>query len=132
EPMPGIEWEFNFYTEQLPTVTLDEVNALINNYIKEENRVIVLTGPEKEGLPKVTEEQIKALLEAVKTADLKPYEDKAVASSLITSLPPAGSIVDYKVDDILDTKTLILSNGATVTYKITDFKNDEILFDAFS
>ncbi len=132
EPMPGIEWEFNFYTEQLPTVTLDEVNALINNYIKEENRVIVLTGPEKEGLPKVTEEQIKALLEAVKTADLKPYEDKAVASSLITSLPPAGSIVDYKVDDVLDTKTLILSNGATVTYKITDFKNDEVLFDAFS
>ena len=132
EPMPGIEWEFNFYTEQLPTITLDEVNALIDNYITEENRVIVLTGPEKEGLAKVTEAEVKALLEAVKTADLKPYEDKAVASSLITTLPAPGSIVDYKIDEVLGTKTLILSNGATITYKITDFKNDEVLFDAYS
>ncbi len=132
EPMPGIEWEFNFYSEQLPTITLKEVNALIENYIREDNRVVVITGPEKEGLEKVTEAQVIALLDSVKNTDLKPYEDKAVAESLITNLPAAGSIVDYKIDEKLDTKTLILSNGATVTYKITDFKNDEVLFDAFS
>ena len=131
-PMPGIEWEFNFQKEQMPGITLDEVNALIKDYIKEDNRVIILTGPEKEGLAKVTEDEVKSVLESVKNTDLKPYEDKEVASSLITKLPAKGSIVDYKQDEKLGTTTLTLSNGATVTYKVTDFKNDEILFDAFS
>ncbi|MCK7591786.1 insulinase family protein [Subsaxibacter sp. CAU 1640] len=131
-PMPGIEWEYNFQRENMPGITLDEVNALIKDYIKEDNRVVVLTGPEKEGLAKVTEAEVRSLLESVKNTELQPYEDKAVASSLITDLPAKGSIVDYKTDEKLGTTTLTLSNGATVTYKVTDFKNDEILFDAFS
>ncbi len=132
ESMPGIEWEYNFHKEQLPTITLNEVDALISTYLKEDNRVVIITGPEKEGLVKVTETQVKALLNSAKTADIKPYEDKAVASSLITKLPAKGSITNMVKNDKLGTTTLTLSNGATVTYKKTDFKNDEILFDAFS
>ncbi|WP_299226306.1 pitrilysin family protein [uncultured Psychroserpens sp.] len=132
EPMPGIEWEYNFYKQQLPTVNLDEVNALISSYIKDENRVIVLTGPEKEGMTKVTEDEVRSLLESVKSTKLEPYEDKEVAESLITNLPAMGTITDYKKDDELGTTTLTLSNGAKVTYKVTDFKNDEILFDSYS
>ncbi len=132
QPMPGIEWTFNFYKENLPSITLEDVNRLIKDYIREDNRVIVLTGPEKEDLAQVTESEVKAVLEEVKNSDLQPYEDKAVATSLITNLPAKGSISDYKNNETLGTTTLTLSNGATVTYKITDFKNDEILFDAYS
>jgi len=132
EPMPGIEWEYNFYQQQLPSIGLDEINALISNYIKDDNRVIVLTGPEKEGMTKVTEKEVRTLLEEVSNSKLEPYEDKEVAESLITSLPTMGTITDYKKDDTLGTTTLTLSNGAKVTYKVTDFKNDEILFDSFS
>ncbi|RKE92299.1 M16 family metallopeptidase [Ichthyenterobacterium magnum] len=132
ESMPGIEWEYNYYKQELPKITLDEINSLISNYIREDNRVVVITGPEKEGVTKVTEDEVKTLLETVKNADLKPYEDKAVAASLMSDLPEMGSIVDYKKDDVLGTTKLTLSNNATVTYKVTDFKNDEILFDAFS
>lgn len=132
EPMPGMEWEFNFYKQQLPSVGLDEVNALISSYIKDDNRVIVLTGPEKEGIAKVSEEDVRTLLESVKNSKLEPYEDNEVAESLITTLPEMGTIVDYTTDDKLGTTTLTLSNGAKVTYKVTDFKNDEVLFDSFS
>ena len=132
EPMPGIEWEYNFHKQQLPTIKLEEVNQLITNYIKDTNRVIVLTGPEKESLKTVTEKEVIDLLDTIKNEDIKPYEDKEVASSLITKLPPKGSIVNQTQNDKLGTTTLTLSNGATVTYKKTDFKNDEILFDAFS
>ncbi len=132
EAMPGIEWEYNFHKEQLPTITLSEVDALISNYLRDDNRVVVITGPEKDGVTKVTEAEVKELLNTVKTADIKPYEDKAVASSLITDLPAAGGITNMTKDEKLGTTTLTLSNGATVTYKKTDFKNDEILFEAFS
>nr|WP_321235134.1 insulinase family protein [uncultured Psychroserpens sp.] len=132
EPMPGIEWEYAFYQEQLPKVNLEEVNGLISDYIKDENRVIVLTGPEKEGLEQVTEAQVKSVLEAVESKVLEPYKDEAVATSLMTTTPTPGTITDYSKNDAIGTTTLTLSNGAKVTYKVTDFKNDEILFDAFS
>lgn len=131
-PIPGMDWRFGFMNSQLPTITLDEVNGLIQDYIKEDNRVVIITGPEKEGLEKVKEAQVLELLGTVKTMDLKPYEDKAVATSLMTKMPTKGSIKEYKTDETLSTTTLTLSNGAKVTYKKTDFKNDEILFDAFS
>ncbi|MGJ8549170.1 M16 family metallopeptidase [Winogradskyella wichelsiae] len=131
-PIPSMDWRFDFMNEQLPTITLEEVNALIKSYIKEDNRVVILTGPDKEDLEQVKEAQVLELLNSVKAMDLKPYEDKAVATSLITKTPTKGSITDSQTDDTLGTTTLTLSNGATVTYKKTDFKNDEILFDAFS
>ncbi|OIQ23028.1 pitrilysin family protein [Lacinutrix sp. MedPE-SW] len=132
EVMPGITWEYNMYKNELPNITLEEVNSLIKNYLRDDNRVIVITGPEKEGLEKVTEAQVKTLLNGLKDADIKPYEDEAVASSLISKLPPKGSITNTVKDEKLGTTTLTLSNGATVTYKKTDFKNDEIMFEAFS
>ncbi|WP_052184160.1 M16 family metallopeptidase [Psychroserpens sp. Hel_I_66] len=132
EPMPGIEWEYDFYVNQLPTISLDEVNALISDYIKEENRVVILTGPEKEGLNQVTEDEVKTVLKEIENKKLEPYKDEEVAESLMTSMPTPGSITDYKTNDKLGTTTLTLSNGGKVTYKVTDFKNDEILFDAFS
>lgn len=132
EPVPGIEWEFNYHKNTVPEITLDDVNSLIKDYIRDENRVIILTGPEKEGLEQVKKEEILALLESVKTTELSPYEDKKIESSLISNLPSKGSVTNMVSDEELGTKTLTLSNGATVTYKITDFKNDEILFDAFS
>ncbi|WP_178984798.1 M16 family metallopeptidase [Winogradskyella helgolandensis] len=131
-PIPSTEWRFDFTNSQLPTITLDEVNALIKSYIKDDNRVVILTGPEKEDLEQVKEAQVLELLDSVKSMDLKPYEDKAVATSLITKMPTKGSIKESKTDETLGTTTLTLSNGVKVTYKKTDFKNDEILFDAFS
>ena len=132
EVMPGITWEYNTYKKELQNITLDEVNGLIKNYLRDDNRVVVITGPEKEGLTKVTEAEVKTLLNGLKDADIKPYEDEAVASSLITKLPPKGSITNTVKDEKLGTTTLTLSNGATVTYKKTDFKNDEVMFEAFS
>lgn len=133
EPIPGIEWEYNFHKAVLPSIQLEEVNKLIANYLKDNNRVIVITGPEKEGLKKATEAEVKSLLEAVEKEDLKPYEDKEVAASLITNeLPRPGKVESSISNETLGTTTITLSNGATITYKKTDFKNDEILFTAYS
>ena len=132
EVIPGIEWEYNFYKSTMPTVTIEEVNKVIGNYLRDSNRVIVLTGPEKKDLKKITKEEVEAVLKEVATKELKPYEDKKVATSLIKELPEAGKIANSSKNEKLGTVTLSLSNGATITYKKTDFKNDEILFQAFS
>ncbi|WP_420553150.1 M16 family metallopeptidase [Tenacibaculum aiptasiae] len=128
EPIPSIDWEYKAHQMLLPSVQLDEVNNIIKNFLHDDNRVVVITGPKKV----VTEQQVLDALNNVKTKDLKPYEDKAVATSLITKAPTAGTIVKTTENKKLGTKTFVLSNGAKVTFKKTDFKNDEILFDAFS
>lgn len=131
EPVPGIEWTFETMKKIMPTITLADVNGFIKNYIKEDNRVVVLTGPQKDNLKKVTEQEV---LEALKVneADLKPYEDKAVATSLLRKEAKAGTVVKREANATLGTKTLVLSNGVKVVYKTTDFKNDEVLFEAVS
>lgn len=131
EPVPGIEWTYQTMKQLMPLIDLKDVNSLIKDYVKEDNRVIILTGPEKEGLKKVTEQQVLDALK-INTNDIKPYEDAAVATSLIRNEVKPGTIVSRQSNAKIGTKTLVLSNGVKVTYKNTDFKNDEVLFEAVS
>ncbi len=131
EPTPGIEWTYDMVKKILPSIKLEETNAIIKKYISDENRVVVLTAPEKEGYNKPTEQQVLDALK-VSDADIKPYEDTAVATSLLRKNVTAGTIVKEEKNEKAGTNTLILSNGAKVTYKNTDFKNDELLFEAIS
>jgi len=131
EAIPSIEYSYNLVKELLPTITLEDVNNVIQSYIKDENRVIILTGPEKEGLKTPTEQDVLAALDVSKV-EITPYEDVVVAESLIRNEIKPGNVVKTTKNDKLGTTTLELSNGAKVTYKKTDFKNDEILFNAAS
>ena len=131
-PIPGIEWNYETTKRLIDGITIKEVSELITAFIHDDNRVITLTGPEKEGLTQVTEEQVLALIREVENGEIKPYEDEAVRASLIEKLPAEGSITATSQNDNLGTTTMTLSNGAKVTIKKTDFKNDEVLFQAFS
>lgn len=131
EAIPSTEYSYNLAKELMPTITLKDVNNVIQSYIKEENRVIILTGPEKEGVKTPTEQEVLAALDVSKV-EITPYEDVAVAESLIRNEIKPGKVVNTTKNEKLGTTTLELSNGAKVTYKKTDFKNDEILFGARS
>ena len=131
EAIPSIDYEYNLAKQLLPSITLNDVNNVIQSYIKDENRVIILTGPEKEGLKTPTEKEVLAALDVSKV-EITPYEDAEVAESLIRNEITPGKVVKTSKNDKLGTTTLELSNGAKVTYKKTDFKNDEILFGARS
>lgn len=129
EAMPSIEWTVNFSKKELPTITLKDVNSLIEGYLSDKNRVIIIKGKEKT----VTQQEVLDLLNSVKTdASIKAYQDEAVQESLFKTLPTKGSITKETKNEKLGITTLTLSNGATVKYKKTDFKNDEVLFQAQS
>lgn len=131
EPMPSIEWSVNISKKLLDKITLEEVNAIIKPLITEENRVVILTSPEKEGIIKVTEKEV---LEALKVDEkhLTKYADNEVKGELIRKEIKAGTIVKKSKNDKTNIVTIELSNGTKVKYKKTDFKNDEILFQAVS
>ncbi|MBL7747331.1 MAG: insulinase family protein [Chitinophagaceae bacterium] len=133
EPIPGIEWEYDFVKQYLAAVKLEDVNKLAAQWITKDNMVVTLNAPDKEGVKIPSDEEIKNLLSAVDIAKIEPIKDKVLATTLMdaSKLKP-GKIISSKTDEELGTTTVKLSNGATVVLKNTNFKNDEIIFRAFS
>lgn len=130
EAIPGIEAEFELVKKLLPEITIQEVNAITDLFKNEKNRFTYVMGPEGSAtLP--SDQAILAMLDS-KVADgsIKPYEEKAIASSLLSSLPKSGKVVSDKTNSELGSRELVLSNGVKVSLKVTDFKNDQVLFSA--
>jgi zinc protease len=131
EPIPGIEKELGYYKELLPEISVDDVNQIAKRLEKNANQFIALTGPSpKEGESLPTPADLLAVSTEVAKLDLKPYEEMAVAASLLTKEPVAGKISATKKNAVLGTTEFTLSNGTTVTLKHTDFKNDQVLMSA--
>lgn len=128
----GIEWDYKFTKETLPKIKLEDINQMIDNYIRKDSRVIVFTGPEYEDeSQKPSENQILNIVDKP-FENIEPYQEDELTESLIRKTLQPGKVTQESFNDELETTTLVLSNGAKVTYKKTDFKEDEILFEAVS
>lgn len=131
EPSPGIEKEYEYVKSLLPSITLEEVNAISKNFSEDKNRFVYVTGPEPKADAKLPDgKELLAVMDAKEKGDIKPYEEKAIASTLLKKEPKAGKVISKKQNSLLGTTELKLSNGVTVILKPTDFKNDQILMNA--
>ncbi|HQD09276.1 MAG TPA: insulinase family protein [Flavihumibacter sp.] len=131
EPIPGISREFALVNEFVPAISLAEVSAAVKKDLAADNPLLVVMGPDaKAGETLPTPSDLLATVAAVQKADIKPYEEKAVATSLLASKPAAGKVLRRTEDKALGTTELTLSNGVTVTLKPTTFKDDQVLFNA--
>lgn len=128
EPVPGIEWEFNFTRASLPGINLKEVNSL-GKFIDIDKRFFALVTAKDDPILPKNASLLNWINSALK-APVKNYEEKQIASSLLGSTPIAGNIIKEEKNDQLNTVTYTLSNGAVVTIKPTDFKNDEVLLSS--
>ncbi|WP_291722864.1 M16 family metallopeptidase [Bernardetia sp.] len=134
QPIPSPKFEYEFLQKVLPAINLNLVNTTAKSWMTEENRVAILTAVEKEEVKLPTEEEVISIWDNASKRDLKPYEEKEIASALIadTNIPKKGSIEKTTQNEKLGYTELTLSNGAKVILKKTDFKNDEILVSAYS
>jgi len=127
-PSPGINKEYEFVKQLLPGITLEEVNKVTEKFKQDQNRFCYIMGPESSpGVTLPSSSDMLAMLDSKSKADLKPYEEKAIAANLMSKVPKGGKVVTIKKDAALGTSELTLSNGIMVTLKATDFKADQIL-----
>jgi len=132
EPVPGIEMEFEYYKAFMPTITLAEINALAQKWITDENRVVIVTAPEVAASPAPSEADIRKVLAEVQAQNISKYADETSSEPLMKTVPKAGKITGEKKIPEVDATEWTLSNGSKVVFKQTDFKDDEIIFTAFS
>ncbi len=133
EPMPGIEMEYQLYNAIAPSIPVEAVNAMFSELVSRSDRnlVILSMNPEKDDYVQPTEEELLTAVHAAQQMPLEAYEDNAKDEPLIPTLPEPGKIVSEE-EGMYGTTILTLSNGAKAIYKQTDFKDNEILMNAFS
>ncbi len=131
EPIPGIEYEYGLYKKYLEGIKVAEVNNIIKGWIKPTDRDVIILSPESEKSKLISEKEVLALLNKPITG-ITPYQDKVSTSPLLLQEPVAGKVVEVKKFDKIGTTEWVLSNGAKVVLKPTDFKNDEVQFSAIS
>jgi zinc protease len=116
----------------LPEITLAEVNTIARDWIRDENRIALITVPKKPGVSVPTEAQILAMFDRVSKATVTAYTETVTDEPLLDRMPTAGKIVSMRTIDVAGVTEWKLSNGARVFVKPTDFKADEVLFSAYS
>lgn len=132
EPIPGIENENKYHNQFMNTITLDDVNKYAAAIIPtDESKLIVLMAPEKPDYELPTNEKLLVFAEAASKMEVKPYEEKAVATSLMDETPASGRISFQKENKEVGFYELTLGNGIKVLLKPTTFKNDQIILSAF-
>ena len=132
EPLMGIENEYMLLSQILPALPVEAINQYAAELIREDNIVITLTAPEKEGEVLPTKAELLAMFNKAKEVEVEPYVETVSNEPLIATLPVKGAIETKKHDDTFDATVLTLKNGVTVIYKPTTFKDDEVLMNAYS
>lgn len=131
DPIIGIENRYQYLKSELSKITVEEINALAKRTETQQGFFALLMGAEKGKSSLPATDSLIQYVTAARAIPPQPYQEKALAKTLIDRQPVAGKIVQETKDAALGTTNLTLSNGVTVTLKPTDFKNDEIQMDSW-
>ena len=132
EPIPGITYENALVQRFLPEITLAEVNALARDWMPDRNRVVAVSAPKKEGVAVPDETALAAVIKSAGGDKLTAYVDTVSAKPLLEPLPKPGKVAKTAAKEGTGITEWTLSNGVRVVLQPTTFKQDEILFSAFS
>ena len=130
EPIVGTENHYQFIKQILPGIKVEEVNAVAKKLAASSHPFVMLQGPASKKAELPSDKELLTQVMAASKQEVKPYEEKAVASDLVTNDLVAGKVTAESKNEKLGTVSLTLSNGVTITVKPTTLKNDEIKMDA--
>lgn len=131
EPTPGIEAEYQMMQQMLPMIPVQIFNDFAKQILTQENQVLLVSQPQIEGKTLPAKEEMLTILSNTMNAEYEAYVDEVITDPLIEKMPKKGKIKkEYK--DKFGTTVMMLSNGAKVIVKPTDYAADQIAFNAFS
>ena len=132
ESMPGIEKEYEYYTQYLNGISVDEVNAVGKKVITgSENCFVLITYPQKADVKVPIQSEVVAMFKAVQTAELSAYVDVVSDKPIISRKVVAESVLTEVKNEKYGTTKWTFKNGITVIAKPTDFNNDQIIFGSY-
>lgn len=129
--IPGIEVEYQLINQVADQLPLEAINQAVKQAITEDNVLVSLTGPEKEGISYPTGEALAEEFKKYRSEKVEPLKDAVSTTKLIEQKPKGGKVVkEEKTATKFGSVVWTLSNGVKVIVKPTTFKEDEIRFSA--
>lgn len=132
--VPGVIAESRMLIDEIERVSLEDVNSYLRQVIGKDNVSVLISGPQSIGGPSryPTSRDVISHFGRIMSTPQSPYVDLAAGENLIKKEPVKGAIINETYDPATGITTMTLRNGATVRLKPTTFKNNEVLFNAFS
>ena len=132
EPAMGVENKYALSQQLCPNIPVEVVNQLFGQMVEEgKNIVLACMLPEKEGVTYPTVDEMKKMLAEVAAEEIEPYQEEVSDEPLLSELPEGGKVKKTQEAPFGYTH-YVLSNGANVYVKTTDFNKDQILLRAYS
>jgi zinc protease len=131
-PNPGIEYDNTFDKAEIPGITLEEINNEAKKYVTNDNMIVTVTGPAKEGITLPTIAEIQNVLNTYAKTRIGPYIDNMAGKKLIEKDPVAGKVTKASGNKVFTTTEWTLSNGMKIIFKPTDIKEDELFINGYS
>ena len=131
-PCPGIRQEWKYAKEFVPEITLEECNAMVKSWITDENIVIYLTAPEKEGVKIPTEKELINILNNSKKLTTEPWVDNFKDEPLFNETVAEVKPIQTASNSVLGYTEYTCPNGIRFVVKKTELKADEILINSYS
>ena len=118
---------------QLAQMLCNNINAAVLNQIAaqiitDNNLVVLYNGPEKEGLANPTEQEISAVLAAVKNAEIAANIEESINEPFISG-ELKGAKVKKAKETVYGATEWTLKNGVKVIVLPTQHKQDQVLFN---
>ena len=133
ESLPKVDDEFVLQQRFVPEITLDELNRLPQDwYGGTTDRHVILTAPDKAGVTLPDQARLASIVAAAPSRELAAYVDRVSGTVLLEKVPEPGRVTMTSAKQALGVTEWQLSNGVKVVLKPTAFRQDEIVFRAFS
>ncbi len=132
ETLPSLDDEYGLVARFIDDITLDEINRMAKEWYPEPNHLVIVRAPDKAGARLPDEASIGAVFTAAPSRTVTAYVDRIAGSSLIETTPAPKPVVKTTTREAIGVTEWELANGVKVVVKPTTFRQDEILFRAFS
>lgn len=130
EPAMGIEAERDFFNKFIGMIPLEAYNQTASQILTPNNQVLLIQQQKKDGRSLPSEAEAFAIVNDAMARQYEAYIDNDVNKPLIAKLPKKGKVKKTE-EGKFGTTELTLSNGIKVIVKPTDYKDDEVLVQAF-
>lgn len=134
EAVPGIEEEYRIYNERVPEITVDEVNAVGNDFLATGDLIVTASLREDDRTPDLENRLATLLRNAPERAVAPPENPSAVEGeqTILSRRPVPGTVMETIEHSEPDIEELVLSNGVRVYLMTTNFREDEVIVRGFS
>ncbi len=127
EPILSAEQELDLHEKMLPTITLDEVNAVMKKHFTPGTFAYVVTTPDKPGVPVPERDEVLAMARSAWAREVEALREDEAVTQLLPELPDPGKVVESSMDEDLKITSGWLSNGVRFHHRFMDYKKDQVL-----